>query len=191
MTTPEYYPLSLNALTNACNQKTNREPVVHYEEDEVRVGVEGLRGKGLMIVATSGRVDKYAHRLSDRLNLGNRESAVICVLLLRGPQTLGEIKERSERLHPFDDLEAVESCLRRLAECEPPLAVRLERLPGMREQRYAHLFSGILETPVDSASPAPTPLTARVERLEGDIAALRAELQDLAAAFHDLRRQLE
>lgn len=189
MATPEYYPLSLNALTNACNQKTNREPVVHYDEDEVLAGIEGLRGKGLMVVATSGRVNKYAHRLSERLNLGNRESALLCVLLLRGPQTLGELKERCERLHPFDDLDAVENSLRRMAEFDPPLAMRLERLPGMREQRYAHLLGGISAAPPEPAPHAPAPLAGRVEQLEAEVAELRAELAALASAFQDFRGQ--
>src|SRR5271169_6183252 len=143
--TPEYYPLSLNALVNACNQKSNREPIVYYDEDTVETALAGLRAKGLA-VRLSGhdmRVPKHSHRLSEVINLGRREAAVLCVLLLRGPQTAGELRGRTERLYPFDDLEAVDACLTRLMEWQPEaLVTRLPRQVGYKELRYAHLLSG-------------------------------------------------
>ena len=192
MTTPEYYPLSLNALVNACNQRSNREPVVNYGEESVRQALESLRAKGLAMIHTGRdvRVPKYAQRLSAALNLGNREMALLGVLLLRGPQTPGELKDRAHRAHPFDDLEAVEACLRRLSEFEPmPLALKLERQPGMREARFAHLLGD--RVPVNPGAPvfaefapAQTPLAERVSALEMELAELREEF----AAF---RRQFE
>jgi uncharacterized protein len=192
MTTPEYYPLSLNAVVNACNQRSNREPVVNYDEESVREALESLRAKGLAMIHTGRdvRVPKYAQRLSAVLNLGNREMALLGVLLLRGPQTPGELKDRAHRAHPFDDLESVESCLRRLSEFEPkPLAVRLERQPGMREARFAHLLGD--RVPVNPGAPvfaeftpAQTPLAERVSALETELATLKEEF----AAF---RRQFE
>src|ERR1700683_54398 len=153
--TPEYYPLSLNALVNACNQKSNREPVVAYDEDTVETALDGLRAKGLA-VRISGqdmRVPKHAHRLSEVINLGRREAAVLCVLMLRGPQTTGELRGRTERLYQFDDLEAVDACLARLMEWEPePLVARLPRQVGYKEVRYAHLLSG---EPVAISAPVP------------------------------------
>jgi len=143
--TPEYYPLSLNALVNACNQKSNREPVVAYDEDTVETALAGLRAKGLA-VRLSGhdmRVPKHSHRLSEVVNLGRREAAVLCVLMLRGPQTAGELRSRTERLYQFDDLEAVDACLTRLMEWEPePLVAKLQRQVGYKEVRYAHLLAG-------------------------------------------------
>src|SRR4051812_7096821 len=146
--TPEYYPLSLNALVNACNQKSNREPVVNFDEDTVEQALERLRDKGLTsrITGRDVRVPKYAHRLSETFNFGRREAAVMCVLMLRGPQTTGELRGRSERLYTFDDLEAVEATLNRLAEWQPePLVKKLPRQPGFKEGRYAHLLSGDVE----------------------------------------------
>ena len=125
--TPEYYPLSLNALVNACNQKSNRERVLSYDEDTVETALDGLRAKGLAarISGHDMRVPKHAHRLSEVINLGRREAAVLCVLMLRGPQTTGELRGRTERLYQFDDLEAVDACLARLMEWEP--AGRIQR----------------------------------------------------------------
>src|SRR5271156_1780022 len=140
ITTPEYYPLSLNALLNACNQKSNRDPMVHFDEETVDRVLDVLRDKGLLlnITGAGSRVPKYGHRLSEKLNLGRREMAVLCELMLRGPQTLGELRTRAERMHPFDDLAEVESVLDRM----PELAVKLPRRPGEKEARYAHLLSG-------------------------------------------------
>jgi uncharacterized protein YceH (UPF0502 family) len=186
MATPEYYPLTLNALVNACNQKSNRDPVVNYDQDIIDRAIESLREKRLATVITGGdnRVPKHAHRASETLDLGNRELAVLCVLMLRGPQTAAEIKSRTERLHRFDDTDSVESCLRRLSERESgPLTVLLPRQPGMREARWAHLLCGAPEAAPSFEEPAAThradrlaELEARVASLEGELAALRAEM---------------
>jgi uncharacterized protein len=187
ITTPEYYPLTLNALVNACNQKSNRDPVVAYEEDEVYATLGCLRERGLSltIVPSGSRVNKYAHRLSDVFNLGRRESAILCTLMLRGPQTLGEIHTRSERMHTFSGLAEVEAVLERLSVFEPqPLAVKLPRQPGWKEPRYTHLLSG----EIDMAAPEAPPETPR---REDRLAALEAEVAELKRQFADFRRQFE
>src|SRR5579862_5211435 len=140
ITTPEYYPLSLNALVNACNQKSNRDPVVEFDAATVEQALESLRDKGLLLAITGAvsRVRKYSHRFAEKLNLGRRELAIVCELMLRGPQTLGELRTHSERMHPFDDLAEVEAVMERL----PELIVKLPRRPGEKEVRYAHLLSG-------------------------------------------------
>lgn len=186
MGTPEYYPLSLNALVNACNQKSNRDPHMRLTEGDVAAAFDRLRHRGLAMLITGGehRVPKHAHRVGESLNLSNRELAVLCVLLLRGRQTPGELRTRTQNLHPFDDLEAVESALHKLAAREPdPLAVQLPRQPGSREQRWAHLLSGPVEADeVPVAEPAPREgLAARVEALEQEVAAMKAELAALKA----------
>lgn len=189
LTTPDYYPLSLNALVNACNQKSNRDPVVHYDDSMVLGAIDLLRDKRLAVVITGAdhRVPKYGHRAYETLNLGRRELSLLCVLLLRGPQTVGELKERTSRMHEFDDLESVETVLNRLASLDPqPLAVRLERQPGMRESRWAHLLSGgAAPRPAGATAGAVQPsslsseLAERVERLESEVAKLRAEFEAL------------
>jgi len=198
--TPEYYPLSLNALVNACNQKSNREPVVSYEEDTVETALDGLRTKGLAarISGHDMRVPKHAHRLSEVINLGRREAAVLCVLMLRGPQTAGELHGRTERLYPFDDLEAVDACLTRLMEWQPdPLVARLPRQVGYKEVRYAHLLAG--EPP---ATAAPSPPAAQsggaretrddpVARLQASVDRLEAEVADLKRQFAEFKKQVE
>src|SRR3954454_14112583 len=142
-TTPEYYPLSLNALVNACNQKSNRDPVVDYDDEVVLAALERLRSLGLAFVISGSRVTKYSQRISETLNLGRRELAVLCILLLRGPQTLGEIKDRSERMFAFGDLSEVETVLDRLAEWPGgALATKLPKQPGQKEIRFAHLLAG-------------------------------------------------
>src|SRR5579875_896286 len=166
-TTPEYYPLSLNALVNACNQKSNRDPVVAYDDDTVSDALDRLREKKLALTITgSGRVDKYSQRISETLNLGRRELAILCTLLLRGPQTLGEIKDRSERIYAFADLSETEIVLEKLADWPGGgLLKKLPRQPGQKEARYAHLLSGepAVEAAADSsAAPAPS----RVAQLE-------------------------
>jgi uncharacterized protein YceH (UPF0502 family) len=186
--TPEYYPLSLNALVNACNQKSNRDPVVQYDDDMVEAALDRLRDKGLGLRSTGrdSRVPKHAQRFTEAHNLGRREAAVMCVLLLRGPQTTGELRGRSERLYTFDDLEAVESTLRRLGEME--FVTQLPRQPGTKEPRWAHLMSGEVEIAEAPAAAAP------VERGPGDrerIARLEAELADLRREFDDLKRRFE
>jgi uncharacterized protein YceH (UPF0502 family) len=192
MTTPEYYPLSLNALVSACNQKSNREPVVNYDDSAVQQALDSLRAKALVMIHTGRdvRVPKYSQRLSAVLNLGNREMALLGVLLLRGPQTAGELKDRAHRAYAFDDLESVEACLRRLMEFESePLVMRLDRQPGAREARYAHLLGGSEpagHVPVTQAAAVPTQ-TALAER----VAALEAELAALKAEFTEFRKQFE
>src|ERR1700730_14343462 len=147
ITTPEYYPLSLNALINACNQKSNREPVMNLDESAVRQALHSLDGQSLVrsVSAADSRVTKYEHRLQEAFNFYRHEIAILSVLLLRGPQTPGELRGRTERLHHFDDLGAVQSSLQHLMRREPPLAKVLPRQPGTKEARYAHLLSGDVE----------------------------------------------
>lgn len=192
-TTPEYYPLSLNALVNACNQKSNRDPVVDYDEDTVYDAVNRLREKKLAVTITgSGRVNKYGQRISETLNLGRRELAVVCTLLLRGPQTLGEIKDRSERMFSFADPSETESVLDKLAE-GPTIALvrKLARQTGQKEARYTHLLAGeprLEAGAADTFAPATPP--TRVAQLEQELTQLRAEFNELKKRFDDLEAQL-
>ena len=186
--TPEYYPLSLNALLNACNQKSNREPVVAYDEPTVEGALEGLRHKNLAtrITGRDIRVPKHAQRFTEQFNLGRREAALLCLLLLRGPQTLGELRGRSDRLYEFDDLEAVETTLHHLSELG--LVVRLTRYAGSREPRWAHLLAGQPETGVEvgqlaSAPAAQPPPADRIAALEREMAALRLEFDEFRRRF--------
>ena len=192
-TTPEYYPMSLNALVNACNQKTNRHPVVAYDDEIVLQAIERLRDKKMSAVITgSGRVHKYAQRFSELLNLGRRELALLCTLLLRGPQTLGELAGRSERMYDFEDLEAVEHTLDRLAEHEAgKLVMRLAKAPGQKEARYAHLLAGEPaeeELIAYSTGPA-TSGGDRLTVLESEVAGLRTEVTELRRMLEDFQRQ--
>lgn len=183
ITTPEYYPMTMNALVNACNQRSNRDPVVAYDEATVADGIERLREKRLVGVLTGGsnRVPKYSHRLQDALNLGRREVALLCELMLRGPQTVGELRDRAARMHRFSDLEEVESCLRTMSSHQ--LATQLERQPGQKETRYAHLLSGEPAAPeidagaVPGRSGTPGGLEARVAALEAEVRLLREQLE--------------
>jgi uncharacterized protein len=181
--TPEYYPLSLNALVNACNQKSNREPVVSYDDDTVEVALESLRAKGLALRSTGrdSRVPKHGQRFTETFNLGRREAAIVCVLLLRGPQTPGELRGRTERLYTFDGLEAVEDTLRRLAEIG--FVKQLPRQAGYKEQRWAHLMSGDVEVADVPAATAPTPAGDRLARVEMELAQLRQEFDDFKRRF--------
>ena len=147
VTTPEYYPLSLNALVNACNQKSNRDPVMNLDEAVVHQTLRSLEGQSLVrsVSPADSRVTKYEHRLQEVFNFYRHEIAILCLLLLRGPQTTGELRSRSERMHSFDDLSAVQSSLLHLMKREPPLVAPLARQPGTKETRYAHLFSGDVE----------------------------------------------
>src|SRR5579872_1147535 len=185
--TPEYYPLSLHALAAACNQKSNREPVMSLDEDTVHDAIESLRAKGLTVDISGGdhRVHKYAHRLGEVFNFDRREQTLLCVLMLRGPQTVGELRGRSERLHNFDSLDDVESTLSRLAERTPPLAKRLARRPGEKEARFAHLLAGDVESAEPPAPPPPrsSPLEARVAQLESDLAGLKRQFEDFRKSF--------
>ena len=187
ITTPEYYPLSLNALVNACNQKSNREPVASYDDDTVEQALEGLRAKGLAVRITGrdSRVPKHAQRFTETLNLGRREAAIICLLLLRGPQTVGELRNRSERLYAFDDLESVEHTLDRLAEMG--FAKRLPRQAGFKEPRYAHLLSGEIEVTEEGPAPAAEAGPSLRERMT----VLEAEVAELKRRFEEFRRSFE
>ena len=203
ITTPEYYPLSLNALVNACNQKSNRDPHMNLAENGVQQALRGLHAHGLARSAsTESRVAKYEHRLADTFNFTRPETAILCELLLRGPQTTGELRSRAERMHPFEDLTLVQSTLKHLAEREPPLVVLLPRQPGTKEARYAHLLGGPVEAHELPPVPATTSATSiqaaavpeaalRVEQLEKKVAHLEKEVVDLQRQFADFRKQFE
>ncbi|HYM79439.1 MAG TPA: YceH family protein [Candidatus Dormibacteraeota bacterium] len=198
ITTPDYYPLSLNALVNACNQKNNRDPVMTLDESAVSDALSTLQEKRLAGPASGAdsRVTKYEHRLQEVFNFDRRETAVLCVLLLRGPQTPGELRSRTERMYHFEALEDVVSTLDRLAQRQPPLAAVLPRQPGTKESRYMHLFSG--EPPDASVAraliPAPavaTSTTDRVAALEAEVAGLRVQLSEIQQQLAAFRKQFE
>lgn len=201
ITTPDYYPLSLNALVNACNQLTNREPVMSLDETTVVRALDGLREKRLatQFSGAEARVAKYKHTLNDRLLLTPGETALLCVLMLRGPQTIGELRTRTERLFPFDTLPEVEEALNALAARKPqPLVTRLPRAPGTKESRYAHLLAGPAEFAPPEKAPPVEPATAvvraeneRIAKLEQEIADLRRDFADLQHQFAAFRKQFE
>ena len=197
ITTPDYYPLSLNALVNACNQKNNREPVTSYDEETVRLALRNLSDKRLAGAASGadGRVTKYEHRLQEVFNFSRPETAILCVLLLRGPQTPGEMRGRTERMHRFEHLVDVLSGLQQLMRREPPLAKALGRRPGTKEIRYAHLLSGDVEAwepPQEAASPgAVSADSARFIQLEEQIAALQKEVDELKQQMAEFKKQFE
>jgi uncharacterized protein len=184
--TPEYYPLSLNALVNACNQKSNRDPVVTFDDQIVESALESLRHKGLAtrITGRDVRVPKHGQSFTERFNLGRREAALMCLLFLRGPQTPGELRSRSDRLYTFDDLEAVESTLAKLVETE--FVKKLPRQPGSREARWAQLLAGDVEV-AEEAAPVMERMTPDRER----IAALEQEVAELKRQFEEFRRNFE
>jgi uncharacterized protein len=197
ISTPDYYPLSLNALVNACNQKNNRDPVMTLDEAAVRDALATLQQKGLAGPAggPDSRVTKFEHRLQEVFNFDRREVAIVCVLLLRGAQTPGELRGRTDRMYRFEALDDVVATLDRLAQRESPLACMLPRQPGTKESRYMHLFSGEPAEGIASAGAAPAAAaessTDRIARLEADIAELKhqmAEMQEQLAAF---RKQFE
>lgn len=197
ITTPDYYPLSLNALMNACNQRNNREPVTTLDEGAVRSALYSLEEKGLAGPAHGydSRVTKYEHHLQEKFNLGRRETAVLCVLFLRGPQTPGELRSRSERMHRFEELSEVQLTLQRLGEHEPSLAKMLPLLPGTKEARYAHLLSGDVEALAQPAAfskaTAPEAENERIQQLEQEIASLRSEFDELKQQFVEFRKQFD
>jgi len=198
ITTPEYYPLSLNALVNACNQKSNRDPVMQLDEDAVRDALEGLQEQRLAGPArgADSRVTKYEQRLQEVFNFTRAETAVLCVLLLRGPQTPGELRGRAERMHRFETLEDVQSAVQKLMQREPPLAKVLPRQPGTKESRYAHLLAGDV---VEAEGPAQAgaavernPANAeRIARLEEEVVELRREVGEVKDQLERFRKQFE
>ncbi|HEY9402169.1 MAG TPA: YceH family protein [Pyrinomonadaceae bacterium] len=197
VTTPEYYPLTLNALRQACNQLSNRDPVVAFDERTVVWALESLRDRKLVRVVTTadGRVPKYRHVLDETLGLKSPEMAVMCVLMLRGAQTVGEIRTRTERLYPFSALSFVETTLEDLMTRDAPLVVKLPRQTGQKESRYAHLLSGEVEVTETENAEATTPgvrgETGRVARLEEELKAVRAELAELREQFAEFKKQFE
>jgi uncharacterized protein len=196
ITTPDYYPLSLNALVNACNQRSNREPVMNVGEDEVRQALNALQDLQLAGHARSsdGRVAKYEHWLGEAYNFSRAEVALLCVLLLRGPQTPGELRGRTERLHRFDEISDVLGGLQKLIERDPSLVSILPRQPGTKESRYAHLLSGSVEsialptaeTAVQRESTASNQNDERIERLEAEVSDLRRQVNELNQKIHSL-----
>jgi hypothetical protein len=186
-TTPEYYPMSLNALVAACNQKTSRFPVTDYSEGDILEGIAALRARGYAAeISGSSRVAKFAQRFTEKLNLGRRETAALCVLMLRGPQTAGEIKSRTERIYAFGDLDEVETVLRKLAErTEGALIQKLLPMPGMKEPRYAQTLGGPVETAAFADSGAQKS-SDRLSTLEAEVARLREELDELRRRFDAL-----
>lgn len=201
LTTPDYYPLTLNALANACNQKSNREPVVQFEEDDVVRGVEGLRHKGYaqLIESAGSRIAKYQHILPKVHDVTREEVAVLCELFLRGPQTVGELKNRAARMFEFADLQQVETTLQRLADCEPALAVKLPRKHGHKESRYMHLLSGMPNIEAEEEgqiTPEAATLAFRAEneritQLEEEVSALKHTVEILQQQFEEFRKQFE
>jgi uncharacterized protein len=189
--TPDYYPLSLNALVNACNQKSNREPVVNYDEDTVEAALEGLRANGMAVrISGESRVPKHGQRFTEKFNFGRREAALMCVLLLRGPQTPGELRSRTDRLFQFDDLESLENTLAHLAERD--FVRKLARQSGSREARWTHLLCGEVEAAADSAAEASGHSLASHEGGALDrVAALETQLAELRREFDDFRRRFE
>jgi hypothetical protein len=192
ITTPEYYPLSMNALANACNQKNNREPVMNLDEDQIRQALHGLEDDGLAGAArgTESRVSKYEHRMQEVFNFTRGEIAVVCVLLLRGPQTPGELRGRTERMHRFEELSDVQATLQRLMQREPPMVKVLPRQPGTKEARYAHLLSG------DVVEAFPNPAVGEtggstMAQLEAEVAALREEVAQLRSQVEKVLRLVE
>jgi uncharacterized protein YceH (UPF0502 family) len=198
ITTPDYYPLSLNALVNACNQKNNRDPVMNLDENQVRDALSGLQEMKLAGPASGAdsRVTKYEHRLQDVFNFSRGETAVMCVLLLRGPQTQGELRGRTERMHRFEDLEAVQAALQHLMRREPPLAVMLPRQAGTKESRYGHLLSGAINVEELVSHTTAVPRAdhgdqERILRLEEQVTTLQRELSDLKQVIEAFRKQFE
>jgi uncharacterized protein YceH (UPF0502 family) len=202
-TTPEYYPMSLNALKNACNQRSSREPVVEYDESIVAAALEGLRDKHLVwyVNSAESRVQKYKHRFPEAFDLGIGDVAVLAVLMLRGPQTAGEIRGRTGRMHEFETVEEVERVLEALAaRPETPLATKLPRQPGRKEHRYAHLLSGVPADLTHASAPSSAEPEAiararsereRIAALEAEVSALREEVAELRGRFDSFSKQFE
>lgn len=199
ITTPDYYPLSLNALVNACNQKNNRDPVMTLDEQSVRQALASLQQRRMAGPAggADSRVLKYEHRLQEVFNFDRRETGLLCVLLLRGPQTPGELRGRSERMYRFETLDDVQSGLQKLMEREPPLVRVLPRVPGTKESRYMHLFSGDAGIPLETelrAEPVPQMGASggsRLATLEAEVASLKQEVAELRRQLSEFRDQFK
>lgn len=196
ITTPDYYPLSLNALVNACNQKNNRDPVMSLDENAVRDALVTLQEKRLAGPAggADSRVTKYEHRIQEVFNFTRAETAVIDVLLLRGPQTPGELRGRTERMYRFEELSDVQATLQKLMQREAPLIKMLPRQPGTKESRFAHLLSGDVEgyvAPPETLSAPTADDDGRIGRLENEVADLRREVADLRQQMESFKRQFE
>jgi uncharacterized protein YceH (UPF0502 family) len=199
-TTPDYYPLTLNALTNACNQKSNRNPVMSLEETTVVRGLDDLRKNGLSekVLKADSRVPKYQHLFMSKFDLSRSQAAVLCELMLRGPQTGGEIRSRAERMNKFQDLDEVEDILSGLMEADNPMVIKLPRQPGQKESRYMHLLSGEPEMteqdrPVvdESATIQVRSENERIRKLEDELVLLSSEFNELKKAFAELKSQFE
>lgn len=196
ITTPDYYPLSLNALVNACNQKNNRDPVMALNEDAVRAALESLQAQRLAGPASGAdsRVTKYEHRMQEVFNFDRRETALLCVLMLRGAQTPGELRGRAERMYRFEELEDVNATLDKLSQRDPALVAVLPRQPGTKESRWMHLLSG--NAPAAEAAPARERETFsgeddRVARLESEVGELKREVAEMRVQLAAFRRQFE
>jgi uncharacterized protein len=200
VTTPEYYPLTLNSLTLACNQKNNRNPVTAFTETEVAQALESLREKNLTYVfhGSTSRVPKYKHVMPEVMHLSRPELALMCVLMLRGPQTTGELRGNASRLHEFSGIEEVDATVNSLISHEPePLVVRLPRQPGQKEARFAHLLCGAPSEEIISEAQAARVSSPRkgngerIENLDREVAALRKEVQSLKQQFGEFKKQFE
>ncbi len=199
LATPDYYPLTMNALTSACNQLSNRDPVVSYDEGTVERAIDSLRGKNLVYVfyGSESRVPKYKHVMTEIFRLSPAELAAMCVLMLRGPQTVGEVRGRTGRLYNFTDLGETEATLDALAKREEPLVMKLPRQTGRKDARYAHLLSGqpaFEEEPEAHRAPARESRAGtgdRVARLEAEVESLRGELTELREQFAEFKKQFE
>lgn len=197
LTTPEYYPLTLNALTAACNQKSNREPVMSLGESEIMAAIDRLRDESLVYLyyGTGTRTVKYKHMLPSVYELDAAGVAVMAVLMLRGPQTIGEIRERTGRMHEFQDLNEVQQTLDALTQRDEPLIVRLERQPGQKESRFGHLLSGEIEVsslgPTTEKRASSSADASRLSVLETEVSAMKNELAELKAIFDEFRKQFD
>ena len=195
ITTPDYYPLSLNALVNACNQKNNRDPVMKLDEDAVRAALDSLQAQRMAGPASGAdsRVTKYEHRLQEVFNFDRREIAILCVLLLRGAQTPGELRGRAERMYRFEELEDVHATLDRLSQREPPLVAVLPRQPGTKESRYMHLLSG--DAPVVEVAARIVAGSSgdddRLAQLENEVAQLKRDISEMKEQLAAFRKQFE
>lgn len=194
-TTPDYYPLTLNALTNACNQKSNRDPVVSYTEEWVEQALDSLRAKNIVYVNyTGGRVAKYKHIAGKFFDIELPEIAILCVLLLRGSQTLGEFNQRTSRIYSFEDLDEVNQTVESLINRDDPLVFKLPKQAGQKEVRYTHLLSGEIDVenlPVIAQPPGVSAKNERIEKLEEKVGSLEKELGEIKQAFEEFRKQFE